>query len=887
MKHVLFSVLVSLGLVAHSLCMAQSITWKTSVPSGVRFVDASADGSRVAVLSNDATMIFYTKYQDSVQVIPFDSIARGIYSNDIKDIILHPKKDVVVLRCCGLYGNQSIYLCSFETKSYLKRHTFDEASTISHVDYDLQNRFGFCNFRDKEIAMGALKVDQQRSNGPFTYWIDCGNLYNIEKDSVISCRWILAKRNDIKAISSIIIDRLNSASSKYPSYSNENTYVSVAGKQYLTYSIKAKEFTPSGNRIFTGTGLYDYRTGKYDRYTPDGVVISERFILCKDSTKKILYLWDTQNNTRFQNIAEFAMEIIYYHIINESNTVIAMSKDSVYILTFSGTLPPLQRIIDFRCDTIRNIGDTVIFTNNTYPKDGCRFAWNFGDNNQWDSTMDAKHIYVMPGFYTITLHVIEPNGNVIKVVRNQYIRIIGPTQTKWFNQLYNVPVTSLQFSDDDRQLICLHNQGAVTSMSVNKGDTSTLFKLPSGYGTLIPYDKSFMSVYDVRNRDQVGGYDMKYSWSRKLFANQYDFTSNQNTSLLSGVYCSDVNLVIKNVFGYTFESKEYIFDKYSPVRSRDGEWYFFANAFQIYGDYRVVLKDRFRPDKDVEISKNSIVAYLGGLLKYKSSTKQWFDSKSQVLSDGSRLGDSTSVAVFGVDISPSGKVYAKSRSASTNNWQMPNIISIHEIETDKELFSYIDSSLCVRFVDDNTILTRSGIRSLQSGEVFPLSIGYSWQYEWIVPGKLIAVLGTSMQKPVGIFDINNNRFRAWFDPITSRPTVMAISSNKDLFAVGTEDGSVFMLSLSALGVSDVIDDTNNDTSNNTITVYPNPIRDMVTITSALPTHGEVFSILGDKVLSLGSSILHNIDCSSWAQGMYYVVLRNGDSIRCLPLNVSR
>jgi len=95
--------------------------------------------------------------------------------------------------------------------------------------------------------------------------------------------------------------------------------------------------------------------------------------------------------------------------------------DSIY---FNDTIRVVQPLADFSSPDLSACAPSLVnFTNSS--RDGDTYLWNFGDGSTSNS-VSPSHLYKNPGLYSVSLVTSSTLGCSDSLLRNQYIRVLGP-----------------------------------------------------------------------------------------------------------------------------------------------------------------------------------------------------------------------------------------------------------------------------------------------------------------------------------------------------------------------------------------------------------------------------------------------------------------------------
>lgn len=159
-------------------------------------------------------------------------------------------------------------------------------------------------------------------------------------------------------------------------------------------------------------------------------------------------------------------------IINQSNFSHTYMSNGIYPVTLT-TYSFLTGCMRTTSDTIRIIPPSIDFIGS--PLNGCaalntsftnnsnnyeRFIWYFGDGGT-DSTLNASHIYNLPGIYDVKLVGIDEYGCRDSLIKPRYVSVLGLNPTIGISPQVGCPPFTINFIDN--------TQGA-TSWLWNFGD---------------------------------------------------------------------------------------------------------------------------------------------------------------------------------------------------------------------------------------------------------------------------------------------------------------------------------------------------------------------------------------------------------------------------------
>ena len=107
-------------------------------------------------------------------------------------------------------------------------------------------------------------------------------------------------------------------------------------------------------------------------------------------------------------------------------TVVNFSTGCDYTKTAQLTVADEQALFTASALMIcRNTSTTFIATSIQGTPAIVRFEWNFGDGT-FDTGNNVIHTYLQTGTYTVTLKITDVNGCVDSVIKNNYIKVVGP-----------------------------------------------------------------------------------------------------------------------------------------------------------------------------------------------------------------------------------------------------------------------------------------------------------------------------------------------------------------------------------------------------------------------------------------------------------------------------
>lgn len=150
------------------------------------------------------------------------------------------------------------------------------------------------------------------------------------------------------------------------------------------------------------------------------------------------YVWSTGNTSGIlQNLAEGT----YSLIVTDANGC----RDTTWHAV--NTVSPLKTF--FACDSVVNVNDPVVFTNNTF--NALSYAWDFGDTT-YSNAVNPVHFYIQPGTHTITL---TANDNLCTGSYQKIITVV------------NVAGIAPQQAPPDEVIIAAGNNGAVITFNLH------------------------------------------------------------------------------------------------------------------------------------------------------------------------------------------------------------------------------------------------------------------------------------------------------------------------------------------------------------------------------------------------------------------------------------
>ncbi|MDT3740425.1 MAG: PKD domain-containing protein [Candidatus Kapabacteria bacterium] len=234
--------------------------------------------------------------------------------------------------------------------------------------------------------------------------------------------------------------------------SNTDSLIFIRGEGKLyTFNINSKKFTDSIESIIFKSNICFMNKTKYIGH------------LSNDN-------YSIYGSLNLQKFAGFTLpsELLFsYPFIDENNnkTLFALKNEKIILTSFDilSNIPKFG--FYWNKDTIYD-GDSISFRAISN-LEGCTYEWKFSkDNIVTTKEIDISNIYENPGVYSITLEIIEPNGNHHTFNKDSIITVFESVKADFeVTELNTELPLRVQFTDI--------STGDNTSWSWNFGDGST------------------------------------------------------------------------------------------------------------------------------------------------------------------------------------------------------------------------------------------------------------------------------------------------------------------------------------------------------------------------------------------------------------------------------
>lgn len=105
---------------------------------------------------------------------------------------------------------------------------------------------------------------------------------------------------------------------------------------------------------------------------------------------------------------------------------------------------------NFKADLVQGCSPLYVQFTDLTPK-GWKWSWDLGNGNT-STLKDPSAIYTTDGKYTVTLKVVDSNGNIYTITKSNYLRVLKKPQANFSASVRKIcPLDSLTFSDQSIQ----------------------------------------------------------------------------------------------------------------------------------------------------------------------------------------------------------------------------------------------------------------------------------------------------------------------------------------------------------------------------------------------------------------------------------------------------
>ncbi|MFN8366998.1 MAG: PKD domain-containing protein [Candidatus Kapaibacterium sp.] len=864
-----FQALLILLFLSRLIAFSQQPIWVKPLPEAVVGIDANDNGEQFVAISKSKTY-FISRLQDSIIGIHNFSDNLKTLSNNTTGVMCDSKGDYATPILTGLV--------------HPKYFLINKANLTDSLVYDttLQRNFGrsieknaYPNYHSKTLNTLYCSFNSDYGRYQFlygaTYKFRFDTVHVQKNDSAIiisndSVSTYIARYVDIKhdqgGISSEIKDNLYILSSNIRYNLPSNVYIPV-------------DVMKDTNYVLTTTGVYDFKSNEVCRKTPSGIRYSDRYIIYYNTSNQQFKLWDIQNSKDTLALGVLHSLPSVFRIVKSKDLLYALHGDTISVFKVPAMDSPLLTTVRFTCDqNSATLNSVVTFTNFTFPRQGCKYLWDFGDGKT-DTNKHVKHAYSFSGLFKVTLRVITPKKDTIYNTEECFIDIKKPQYLLWNAQPSIYRVNKIEIHENENTIEVLGFKPTFYRLSSIDGKVLTQDSLARYYSA-----SSFCSYQS--KKIFFFGLNTSYSWQQTVFRTRWyyrEYALIKTTQMLDSIgfplgYTSYLNTWKDNSDKLSF--LQFDDNQIRCKKSIDNNWIIFTKYFDATIGYtRTNLKG--------EVSSEQTNFTCGNIYRYNILNNDWnYKSQDSLFNESYAkqkfVYDSTTRAVVNLDINPNSNEYALSQNQDMVLKRIPSFVSFHDISTGKERLRFVDSTNAVLYLNSSELLTRSGIYNVGSGNLIrALSIDNSWQYELLKNKYFIAVLGTSSKKPLGIFNVLENKYEYWYDSIESKPTFMCVSEDKNRIALGTEKGFVYLYQLPEFTLNG-FEETNS--ASDVVTVYPVPADDYLTISTYDEGICRVLNLIGNTIYNdENKSAIHYFNTSSLSNGVYIIVTESKGKVK--------